>query len=95
MILNDLEKQYCNFYGWNRHDGIWIDSEMLNSDYDKMFFPEDMAGDVVSHGYAWTNDDGDDEAAYDDCDIVEHIEDYAEVSFEEWKLRNSKQGSKK
>lgn len=95
MTLTGLEIEYCNVNGWERHYGIWINNEMLNSDYDKMFFPEEMGCEVMSHGHAWTNDDGDDEGAYDDCDIIEHVEDQVELSFDEWKVRIIKTRSKK
>ena len=88
--MDKLEEEYCRMNGWEKKKGIMIEVDMID-DYDKFFIPEDCKDDYYKEGEFWCDKEANDEGVYDDYDIVEHIEDNAELSFKEWKCRKERQ----
>jgi len=92
MVDNyDKQEKYCNLHGWYRKDGAEFKTEMINDDYDTMFFPEDMLGDFMKKCSRWIHEDGEPEQVYE-CveEVIEWIEDgEPEITFK--KFAKSKQ----
>ena len=83
--MEKLEEEYCEKHGWEKKKGLMVNTEMINDDYEKFFIPEENHGDFFEECWMWVEKESDDEGVYDDTEIVEHIEDFAGLSFEEWK----------
>ena len=82
---DDLRDRYIEENGWKRKYGLIIKTEMINDEFPEWFFPEDMENEVLSRGFRWQHEDV--EQVYEDCDILEGVEDIATVSFDEWKTK--------
>jgi len=82
--MDKLKTEYCMIHGWEKKKGILIDMEAID-DYEKFFIPNDCKEDYYKEGEFWMVIDGDDEGVYDDSEIIDHIEDFADKSFSEWK----------
>ena len=85
MPLTKKEKEYGRLHGWIRKKGILIDTTSM--DYDEFFVVDDCKEDYYKRCGMWCDKEGDDVGVYDDEDIIEHIEEYADLDFKEWKKR--------
>ena len=46
--MKELEKEYCKYHGWEKKKGIMINTEMINTDYEKYFILEEEIDDFIS-----------------------------------------------
>ncbi len=74
MENKDLMEKFCNLHGWHYKKGILIDTEMVNDDYDKQFFNEEVMNDFVNECWMWEHEDGEPEQVYDNVEEVINIE---------------------
>ncbi len=83
--MDKLKIEYCMIHGWEKKKGILIDLEIIDTSYDSFFVPEECKKDYYKEGEMWCHKEMDDEGVFDDDEIMDHIEDYTEKSFQEWK----------
>ncbi|KKN17013.1 hypothetical protein LCGC14_0970210 [marine sediment metagenome] len=89
MILTKLQKEYIELHGWVKKKGTLIDLDAIDTSYESFFVPHDCKTDYLKEDKFWCDESCNDEGIYDDFDIIDHIEDYAEFSFEEFKKRRN------
>jgi len=87
MELTELQKEYCRMNGWEKKKGILIDLDAIDDSGESYFVPDDCKEDYYKEGELWCEVEGNDVGVYEDEDIIDHIEDFAELSFKEWKKR--------
>lgn len=85
--MKDLEVAYCEYHGWKKKKGIMVNTEMIDTDYEKYFISSDQVSDFISEGEFWCCEEYDDEGVFEDCDIIEHIEDHTTLTFKEWRFK--------
>ena len=90
MTLTKLQKEYCKINGWIKLKGILINTTAINTDYSEFFIPDECASDYYEKCSKWVSEEGDDDGMFDDSEIIGHIEDYAEISFKDFKFQKRK-----
>lgn len=78
-----LKDRFIEEQGWKRKYGLIIQTEMITDEFPEWFFPEEMESEVLSRGFRWQHEDH--EEVVEDCDILDRVEDYSMINFEEWK----------
>lgn len=81
-------------HGWIKLKGIMLNSTAIDTDYSDYFIPDECKEDFYERKSMWVDREGDDDGIYDDDEIIGHIEDYADSTFEDWK-KNKKLIQKK
>lgn len=85
--MKKLKEEYCRLNGWIKRKGILLDTEAVDDSYSEFFIADDCKSDYYKEVEMWCEEEGNDEGVFDDEDIVEHIEDFAVMSFEEYKKK--------
>ncbi len=85
MVNKKLLEKYCNLNGWVKKKGILIDVEAIGSDFDSFFVADEYKDDYYKKCEMWVDKEGDDEGIYDDNEIIEHIEEFSDITFKDFK----------
>ncbi len=74
-----IKEAFCVFHGWEKKKGFKVKMEMLDSDCEEIYFPEEDRKEVLEEGIEfWCQKDNPEHHCYDSDEIdglIEEIED--------------------